>query len=59
MILEKLVNEGGAKVPLPIFKHYRYSFFTTVPYAPLNPSNPSFGSMIPALNAQFGQLNAV
>src|SRR5690606_451341 len=34
-------------------------FFNTVPYAPLNPSNPSFGAMIPALNTQFGQLNAV
>lgn len=34
-------------------------YFTTVPYAPLNPTNASFGSMIPALNAQFGQLNQV
>lgn len=34
-------------------------YFTTVPYAPLNPTNESFGSMIPALNAQFGQLNQV
>src|SRR5690606_16133509 len=34
-------------------------FFTTVPYAPLSPANPSFGDMIPALNAQFSQLNQV
>lgn len=34
-------------------------FFTTVPYAPLNPANPDFGSMIPALNQQFGALNQV
>ncbi|SMC71935.1 SGNH/GDSL hydrolase family protein [Moheibacter sediminis] len=34
-------------------------YFTTVPHAPLSPTNASFGPMIPALNAQFGQLNAV
>lgn len=60
MILEKLVNEGGAKGAIANIPSITdIPFFTTVPYAPLNPSNPSFGSMIPALNAQFGQLNAV
>ena len=33
--------------------------FTTVPYNPLDPSNPSFGPLIPTLNGVFGQLNQV
>lgn len=32
-------------------------FFTTVPFAPLSPANPSFGSQIPTLNATFAGLN--
>lgn len=60
MILQKLVAEGGAKgaiANIPSITDIPY--FTTVPYAPLSPANPGFGPMIPALNAQFGQLNAV
>ena len=34
-------------------------FFTTVPYAPLDPTNPAFGPQIPVLNAQFAGLNQV
>ena len=33
--------------------------FTTVPYNPLDPTNPSFGPLIPTLNGVFGQLNQV
>ncbi len=33
--------------------------FTTVPFAPLDPTNPSFGPLIPTLNAQFAALNQV
>jgi len=33
--------------------------FTTVPFAPLSPANPSFGPLIPTLNGVFGQLNQV
>lgn len=33
--------------------------FTTVPYAPLDPSNPDFGSQIPTLNTVYGALNQV
>ncbi|NAW50621.1 G-D-S-L family lipolytic protein [Elizabethkingia argentiflava] len=32
-------------------------FFTTVPYNPLSPANPSFGPMIPKLNENFSALN--
>lgn len=59
-ILETLTNQGGAKgaiANIPSITHIPY--FTTVPYAPLDPTNESFGPMIPALNEQFGQLNAV
>lgn len=35
------------------------SHFTTVPYNPLSPLNPSFGPLIPTLNGVFGQLNQV
>ena len=34
-------------------------YFTTVPYAPLDPTNPDFGPQIPTLNGIFGQLNQV
>jgi len=33
--------------------------FTTVPYNPLDPSNPSFGPQIPTLNTIYGALNQV
>lgn len=33
--------------------------FTTVPYNPLDPSNPDFANQIPALNNIFGALNQV
>ena len=32
-------------------------YFTTVPYAPLDPTNPSFGPLIPSLNDLYSQLN--
>ena len=34
-------------------------FFTTVPFAPLDPTSESFGPQIPVLNAQFAGLNLV
>ncbi|MGB1211317.1 MAG: G-D-S-L family lipolytic protein [Lacinutrix venerupis] len=33
--------------------------FTTVPYNPLEPSNPDFGPQIPLLNSIFGALNPI
>lgn len=59
-ILETLVNQGGAKGAIANIPSVTdIPFFTTVPHNPLSPSNPSFGAMIPQLNAQYGQLNAV
>lgn len=59
-ILEVMVNQVGAKgaiANIPSVTDIPY--FTTVPYAPLDPSNPSYGPMIPTLNAFYGQLNMV
>ncbi len=59
-ILEVMVNQGGAKGAIANIPSVTdIPFFTTVPYAPLSPSNPAFGPMIPALNDLYGQLNAV
>ncbi|MBP94135.1 MAG: G-D-S-L family lipolytic protein [Flavobacteriaceae bacterium] len=33
--------------------------FTTVPYNPLDPSNPDFGSQIPTLNSVYGAINQI
>ena len=32
-------------------------YFTTIPFAPLSPADPTFGPQIPTLNATFAQLN--
>ncbi len=34
-------------------------FFTRVPHAPLDPTNPEFGPMIPTLNETFASLNRI
>jgi len=52
------MTAGGAKgivCNLPSVTDIPY--FTTVPYAPLDPTNPDFGPMIPTLNATYAQLN--
>jgi len=54
------MTAGGAKgivCNLPSVTDIPY--FTTVPYAPLDPTNPDFGPQIPTLNGIFGQLNQV
>jgi len=54
------MTSGGAKgivCNLPSVTDIPY--FTTVPYAPLDPTNPDFGPQIPTLNGIFGQLNQV
>ncbi|MHA6279457.1 G-D-S-L family lipolytic protein [Salinimicrobium sp. CAU 1759] len=47
--------EEGVLLNIPDVTNVPY--FTTVPFAPLSPANPSFGPMIPTLNATFAQLN--
>lgn len=59
-ILAKLVTEKGAKgVIANVPSITSVPYFTVVPYAPLSPANPSFGPMIPELNATYGALNQV
>lgn len=50
-------GSGGAMANIPDVTALPY--FTTVPYAPLDPANPDFGPQIPTLNLNFGQLNQV
>ncbi|MEM7087390.1 MAG: G-D-S-L family lipolytic protein [Bacteroidota bacterium] len=47
---------GGVLINLPDVTSI--PFFTTVPFAPLDPTNPDFGPQIPTLNATFAGLNA-
>lgn len=59
-ILEVMVNQVGAKGAIANIPSVTdIPFFTTVPYAPLDPSNPSYGPMIPMLNQFYAQLNQV
>ncbi len=58
-LLQSLTANGadGAIANIPDVTTLPY--FTTVPYAPLDPTNPDFGPQIPILNLNFGQLNQV
>ena len=58
-LLQTLTANGaeGAVANIPDVNVLPY--FTTVPYAPLDPTNPDFGPQIPTLNATFAQLNQV
>ena len=52
------LTAGGAKgVLINIPDVTSIPYFTTVPHAPLDPTNPSFGPLIPTLNATYAQLN--
>lgn len=54
------LTAGGAKGVVGTVPYItRLPYFTTVPFKPLSPANPSFGPLIPTLNGVFGQLNQV
>ena len=55
--VELLLGTGAKGALINIPDVTSIPFFTTVPFAPLSPTNPAFGPQIPALNAQFGLLN--
>ncbi len=58
--LVSTLTSGGAKgVVFNIPDVTSIAHFTTVPFAPLDPTNPGFGPLIPTLNAQFASLNGV
>ena len=56
-IMAALGGTQGVMANVPYVTDIPY--FTTVPHAPLDPSNPSFGPLIPTLNGIFSQLNQV
>ncbi len=58
-IVASLISEGAKGVAFNIPDVTSIPHFTTVPYAPLDPTNPSFGSQIPTLNENFAGLNLV
>ena len=58
-LLDALTANGAKGVVANIPDVTKIPFFTTVPFAPLDPTNPDFGPQIPLLNAQFEDLNNV
>jgi hypothetical protein len=58
-LLQALTANGAKGAVANIPDVTKLPFFTTVPFAPLDPTNPDFGPQIPALNQNFGQLNQV
>ena len=58
-ILQNLTAGGADGVIANIHDVTSIPYFTVVPYAPLDPSNPDFGPQIPLLNSIFGALNQI
>jgi lysophospholipase L1-like esterase len=58
-LLQALSANGAGGVVANVPDVTTLPYFTTVPHAPLDPTNQVFGPQIPALNATFSQLNLV
>lgn len=58
-LIAALTAGGGQGVVANIPNVVDIPHFTTVPHNPLDPTNDSFGPLIPTLNGIFGQLNQV
>ncbi len=58
-LLQTLTANGAGGVVANIPDVTSIPFFTTVPHAPLDPTNPAFGPQIPTLNQNFTLLNQV
>ncbi|GGD18370.1 MULTISPECIES: G-D-S-L family lipolytic protein [Flavobacterium] len=56
-LITTLTSAGAKGVVANIPDVKTIPHFKVVPFNPLSPSNPSFGPMIPTLNATFAQLN--
>lgn len=57
--VKALTSNGAKGVVANVPYITNLAHFTTVPHNPLDPSNPSFGPMIPLLNSVFGALNQI
>ncbi len=57
-LLEALTANGAKGVVLNLPSVTSIPFFTTVPYAPLSPLDPTFAPQIPTLNETYAGLNA-
>ncbi len=58
-LLQALTANGADGVVINIPDVNALPYFTTVPYNPLDPTNPDFGPQIPTLNTIFGAINQV
>ncbi|MEM5563593.1 G-D-S-L family lipolytic protein [Psychroserpens sp. AS72] len=58
-LISTLTSQGAQGVVANIPDVTTIPYFTTVPFAPLDPTNEDFGPLIPTLNGVFGQLNQV
>jgi hypothetical protein len=58
-LINTLTSQGAQGVVANIPDVTTIPYFTTVPFAPLDPSDPAFGSQVPTLNGIFGQINQV
>lgn len=56
-ILDAVTSNGSKGVVINLPYVTAAPYFLTVPFAPLDPTNPDFGPQIPTLNATFGPLN--
>jgi len=55
--VDALTAGGAGGVVLNLASVTSIPFFTTVPFAPLDPTDPNFGPQIPTLNATYAELN--
>lgn len=58
-LVENLVAKGAKGVVANIPNITSLPYFFIVPFDPLDPTNPGFGTQIPGLNESFGLLNQV
>ncbi|MBR9845182.1 MAG: G-D-S-L family lipolytic protein [Algicola sp.] len=58
-LISTLTSQGAKGIVANIPDVTTIPYFTTVPFAPLDPSNEDFAAQIPTLNGVFGQLNQV
>lgn len=56
-VIGRLSATGAKGIVANISNILKHPFFTTVPFAPLDPRNPDYAAQIPLLNGAYAQLN--